>query len=135
MFTRKSTATYGTLQITQLLGSLQRPLNDRSTPVEAEPHHLVGFPNQLKEMIYYLQKSGASMLKLDDVRREALSASGALTMDGDDEVFRGLTVSESNFILDIDSGRLGQGLAELMVYNQLIVRHETAKLLYALQKS
>lgn len=69
------------------------------------------------------------MNKLSKKEREALVAGGALILDDEgDETFRGLTVAESNFILNVERGQCDDfDLAELRLYSQLRAKHCAAR--------
>lgn len=72
------------------------------------------------------------MLKLDAQHKAMMRKNGALAKDdAGQDVLRGLTLTESMFVLDSEAGTLAEvGLLEVMVYNQLIVRHTAAKVIH-----
>lgn len=72
------------------------------------------------------------MLTLETLYREALLRNGSLTTnEAGEEVLRGLSHMQSLFVLDFEAGGLAEAeVGEVMIYNQLIIRHNTAKILY-----
>jgi hypothetical protein len=72
------------------------------------------------------------MLMLEPHHRDVMLKNGILGVsESGEEALRGLTVMESIFVMDFECGGLiDPGLAEMMIYNMLIVRHQTAKALH-----
>jgi len=72
------------------------------------------------------------MLSLGEQDKKVMRKSGALICDAaGKDVLRGLTLAESIFVLDLESGaRDATGVGEVAMYNQLLSLHLAAKLLH-----